>query len=151
MSYISDIRKFVNHAPIFMPASAAIIVKYDKILLQQRSDNLKWGLHGGSMELGETLEETLIREVKEETNLDILSYCFFKNYSGKDFKITYPNGDVCYVIDHIYVVDQYKGDLKPQKNEVKTLQWFSFDEIPWDDLMHHNKIILKDFMKSLGK
>lgn len=148
MGYISDLRKIVKNAPLIMPCSAGIIIKNDTILLQQRFDNLKWAIHGGSVELGETLEETLIREVKEETNLDVISFEFFKNYSGNDFKVIYPNKDVVYIIDHIYVIHEFSGKEAKQKEEVKELKWFKIDEIPWEDLMEHNKIILKDFIQT---
>ncbi len=52
-------------------AAAIIVNKKGEILLQSRADRDKWGLPGGCQELGETFQNTLIREVKEETNLDI--------------------------------------------------------------------------------
>lgn len=146
MSYILNLRKFVKNEPLIMVCSGAIIIKNGKILLQQRKDNLKWAIHGGAMELGESLEETLVREVKEEINLDILSYAYFKTYSGKKFKMTYPNGDQVYLVDNIYIISDFKGELKPQLDEVNDLKWFELNDIPWDDLIEHNKIILNDFI-----
>lgn len=52
-------------------AAAIIVNKEGQILLQSRADNDRWGLPGGCQELGERFEDTIIREIKEETNLDI--------------------------------------------------------------------------------
>ena len=65
------------------PTATLICPKDDKILLVQRAyepGKGEWGLPGGFLELGETLEEGAIRELKEETNLDgsvikLLSHC----------------------------------------------------------------------------
>ena len=56
--------------------TAAIIKKDDSYLITQRASNdklpLKWEFPGGKVEMGETPEECLIREIKEELNLDIV-------------------------------------------------------------------------------
>ena len=52
-------------------AAAIIINEKGQILLQRRADRDKWGLPGGCQELGERFQDTVIREVKEETNLDV--------------------------------------------------------------------------------
>ena len=52
-------------------AAAIIINNEKKILLQNRADRDLWGLHGGCQELGESFKDTIIREIKEETNLDV--------------------------------------------------------------------------------
>ena len=69
--YVKYIRSMVGHNKIIMNASGAIIEKDGMILLQRRSDNGKWGLPGGIMEMDETYQEGAIREVKEETGLKI--------------------------------------------------------------------------------
>ena len=53
------------------PAAAVAIIDDDKILMLKRMDNGKWTMPGGTMELDESLIDCAIREVKEETGLDV--------------------------------------------------------------------------------
>lgn len=50
---------------------AAIFDERQRLLLHKRSDDGKWSLPGGWVEVGESLVESLVREVKEETGLDV--------------------------------------------------------------------------------
>ena len=69
MSYISEMRKQIGNAPILSVGATVVVLKNNRILLNLRSDTHTWGIPGGAIELGETLEETAARELKEETNL----------------------------------------------------------------------------------
>jgi 8-oxo-dGTP pyrophosphatase MutT (NUDIX family) len=61
-----------------------IIDKTNRILVVTRKEDTNtWGFPGGKVELNETFEEALIREVKEETNFDISNYEFIPIYTGK--------------------------------------------------------------------
>ena len=61
--YIKEMRKHVGHAPRLTCACGVIIENEDgEILLQKRQDNGCWAIIGGSMEIGETFEETVRRE-----------------------------------------------------------------------------------------
>ena len=92
MSYISDLRKYVGHNPI-LTAGVGLLVfnSEDKILMQLRTDYNSWGFPGGSMELGESFEEVAIRELKEETNLEIDELKLLKVLSGKNTYSEYPH------------------------------------------------------------
>ena len=61
MSYIKEIRKFIGHAPMLSAGATIVVLKQHKILLNLRSDTNTWGIPGGAIELGETLEETAAR------------------------------------------------------------------------------------------
>ena len=69
-NYIMDLRKVVGHAPL-LQAGASIIVENEngQVLLGRRTDNHQWGYAGGSIELGETVEEAAKRELFEEMGL----------------------------------------------------------------------------------
>ena len=59
-----DLREIVGTHPLMMPGANVIVLDSDdKILLQLRADNDCWGLPGGSLELGESLEQVAKREL----------------------------------------------------------------------------------------
>lgn len=71
MGYVQELRALVGQRPLIIPSAAVLIInKENQLLMQHRQDNQLWGLIGGSMEIGESLEETAKRETLEETNLD---------------------------------------------------------------------------------
>ena len=72
MGYIAELRKYIGHQPILMPAGCAMILNEKKqLLLQKRADNGCWAYPGGAVELGESFEECAVREVLEETVLKV--------------------------------------------------------------------------------
>ena len=91
MGYISDIRKLIGHSPIMMTAAMCILYDREKgLLLEKRSDDGTWCVPGGGLELGETLEQALRREVREETSLEIEDPCFLMCRRGYTWYI--PTG-----------------------------------------------------------
>lgn len=131
MSYIKFLRQYVGHEPILTAGVGLFIFNKERqVLMQLRTDYNQWGFPGGSMELGESFEETAKRELKEETNLDIIDSKLVKVLSGKDTYREYPNGDKLYDITAIFVITNYNGNLKINDNESKKLEWFSIDNIP---------------------
>ncbi|MBQ8574583.1 MAG: NUDIX domain-containing protein [Clostridia bacterium] len=128
MSYISEMRKYVGHAPIMAVAAMGILYSEEKgLLLEKRTDTGEWCTPGGAIELGESLEEALRREIKEETNLD------FNNPKLFDIKanvhMVYPNKDEVYYTDVVYEINEFYGELKPDA-ESKELAFFSLDNLP---------------------
>ena len=77
------IRSLVGHIPMHRPVAVLVIYKDNKVLLQKRSDNGMWALHGGGMELGETYLETLRREIKEELNIEPINPELMGIFSGE--------------------------------------------------------------------
>ena len=65
-NYIMDLRKVVGHAPL-LQAAASIIIENEngQVLLGKRTDNHQWGYAGGSIELGETVEELKFFDVDD--------------------------------------------------------------------------------------
>lgn len=143
-SYIQWLRQYVGHEPI-LTAGVGLFVFNEKkqVLMQHRLDYKQWGFLGGAMELGESFEETAIRELKEETNLDALSLKLLKVLSGKDTYREYPNGDKLYDITAIFVVTAYTGDLKINDEESLAFGWFPIDELPENITEHTRNCLTK--------
>ncbi len=133
--YIESIRQYIGHNPLLIIGSGVFIHQNGKLLLQRRRDDGTWADHGGSLELGETLEDTARREVLEETGLTLHKLDLLGVFSGPDRMHTYPNGDQCYVIGVYYLCEDFSGTLAPQVEEVSDLQWFALDALP-DNIMH---------------
>jgi len=131
MGYIMDLRKHVGHEPlIVLGATTLVFNDKNELLLNLRSDTNTWGIPGGSMELYETIEETAIRELKEETGITAEKLELVTVLSGKDYYFEYPNGDkMCTVIVLFKVLD-YSGRINVSDNESKQLKFFKLDALP---------------------
>lgn len=114
-----------------MKKIAAIILENDKreLLLYLRDNKPgipfpnHWDLIGGHLEDGETPGEALVREVKEELNIDLKEYTFYKKY-------VCLTGDAYQNIKYIYT-----GKINLPIDEITLLegvrpQYFSREEIP---------------------
>lgn len=112
-------------------ASAIIVNKGGQILLQSRADRDKWGLPGGCQELGERFQDTIIREIKEETNFDVKEEDLelIDIVSGVGRRNDYPNGDIVINNTVLYCVKNYSGELK-WDSESKEMRFFDLDNLP---------------------
>ena len=128
---------------VLLPGCNAIIQNAQgQVLMQQRAyPRGKWGLPGGLMDLGESAEETVCREVLEETGLVLGKLSLFGVYSGKGYRCKAENGDEFDVVIIVYKVTDFQGEPRVLDDESLTLEWFSLDSMPDDIAGSHTKII----------
>lgn len=108
------------------PCVVVIINKGNKILLARRGVEPakgKWDLIGGFINNGETAEEAVVRETKEETGLEVS----VKQYLGSISDV-YGETDVA-TLNFCYLVQIKNGSPKAD-SDASELKWFSMDEIP---------------------
>src|SRR6202008_3696784 len=79
--------------------SAVIFDRRGRLLLQQRSDGGQWGLPGGSVEIGESVREAVVREGLEDTGLTVGARRLVGVYSSPSLELVrYPDGNVWHYV-----------------------------------------------------
>ncbi|MCM3617647.1 NUDIX domain-containing protein [Sutcliffiella horikoshii] len=124
---------------------AVIILNGEKqVLLQKRADVKLWCIPSGHIEIGETVSEAAIREVKEETNLDIKIKKLIGVYSEPNSQVfAYPNGKVVHFITTCFLAEITGGELRCNSDESLEIKFFDSENLP-KDLLNMHPLWLKD-------
>jgi ADP-ribose pyrophosphatase YjhB (NUDIX family) len=129
---------------LIRPGVAAVIVTEDGVLLQRRDDNGKWGLPGGAVEPGESVEAALVREVREETGLEVEPVRLVGVYSDPLHHqiVTYPDGNVIHYVSTVLECT-IRGGALACGTESLELGFFPPDALP-DDTLPISRIRIVD-------
>lgn len=128
-NYIKKVRKKFGHDELILNYAGCIIFDEQKrLLLQKRSDCEKWGFLGGMVEFGESVGEAAVREVKEESGLDVEITSLYGVYSK--YFAEYTNGDKAQPIVHLFNARIIGGELIEQNDETLELKFFDLNDIP---------------------
>ncbi|MCM3126912.1 MULTISPECIES: NUDIX domain-containing protein [unclassified Paenibacillus] len=144
---------------IIVTGGAIIRDKLGRILMQKRSDYGNWGLPGGGMEAGESIEETMIREVFEETGLLVKQHELYSVYSGARMKYRYPDGNEVVFVMFIFNAEaDLEGRIAEDNNtliyndvhqESITLEFKFIDEILIEDISSVQRPVFEDLKRDL--
>lgn len=147
MNYVHELRQMVGSRPIILAGATVLILNpKDQLLMILRTDNHCWGLPGGMMEPGESLQETAQRETNEEVGLDVKEMELFGVYSGPDFFYEYPNGDQVYNVSVAYLA-RYAGQaILIDPEEHSEYKFFGLNELP-ENVSPPIRPILKDLVQ----
>ncbi len=120
--------------------NGAIFNEKGEILLQKRADNGYWGLPGGKVDIGESVEQGAIREVLEETGLQVTIKRLIGVYSDpRHYSImNYPSaGLIIHYVTLLFGCERQSGELQIS-DESTDIGYFSPDSLPGNTLLSHH-------------
>ncbi|MFF0725614.1 NUDIX hydrolase [Streptomyces sp. NPDC004134] len=134
--------------PNSLVAAASAVVTDDggRILLQRRRDNGLWALPGGGMDLGDSLPGCAVREVREETGLDVEVTGLVGTYTDPRHVVAYSDGEVRRQFNVCFTARVVGGTLalSEESTELRFVEPGELDELP----MHHTqRLRLRHFLE----
>ena len=129
--YYHAIRSAIGDQLLIMPAVNAIVVnERGEVLLQRRTDDGQWTNPGGAIEPGEHPAHALVREIKEETGLDVKPLRITGIYSGPEYIHTYPNGNQAAFVSISFLCQVTGGELGGDPEETAEVRFFAPEALP---------------------
>ncbi|MEU7135229.1 NUDIX domain-containing protein [Streptomyces sp. NPDC046261] len=127
-------------------ASAVVTDDQGRILLQRRRDNALWALPGGGMEMTDSLPGTAVREVKEETGLDVEITGLVGTYTDPRHVIVYSDGEVRRQFNVCFTARVTGGGIAIS-DESTELRFVHPDEIAALPMHHTQQLRIRHFLE----
>ncbi|MEE2880372.1 MAG: NUDIX domain-containing protein [Chloroflexota bacterium] len=140
----------IGRAGKLSPGASALIFERTtgKILLTRREDNGRWCLPGGGMDPGESAAEACVREVFEETGLQVKATKLVGIYTSPDILVEYPDGNKIQPVAFSFEVEITGGTLG-LSDETTEVGYFTIKEMENMDMMEHHVQRIYDALESL--
>ena len=131
MHYVRRLRSRIGHDLLLLPSVAAVIRDAEnRVLFQEKASGEGWSLPAGAIEPGESPEQAVCREVREETGLLVEPRQLIGVFGGSDFRYVYPNGDEVEYTVVLYLCVPIGLSAEPLDPETKSLRYFAEAEMP---------------------
>ncbi|WP_294184351.1 HAD-IIA family hydrolase [uncultured Clostridium sp.] len=118
--------------------AGVIFDKSRKVLLMRRVDNGLWGIPSGHVEPGETVEEAIVREIREETGLKVKINRLIGIYSDPISQVfSYPDGKIDHFITTCFECETVGGKLIKRGEETLDVNYFDLSHLPKNLLPMH--------------
>lgn len=139
--FISGVLKIIFRHPV-IGVTLVPILPNGKIALVYRQDSQQWSLPGGMVDWGEDIPNTVSRELKEETGLDLIQ---MKRLIGV---YSSPDRDPRLHSISVLIEVEATGEMKVEDTwEIGEVRAFSPDEIPIGNLAHDHDRQLQDYLQ----
>jgi 8-oxo-dGTP pyrophosphatase MutT (NUDIX family) len=117
-----------------VPSVTAIVTNDDgELLLIHKTDNDLWALPGGGHDIGESIADTVVREVKEETGIDVEPTGVVGIYTDPRHVMAYDDGEVRQQFSILFSTRTLGGELRTS-SESKEVRWVPFDHVATLDM-----------------
>jgi 8-oxo-dGTP diphosphatase len=121
-------RTHIGHDLLLLPGVGAIVVDGDgRLLFGRRSDTGRWSVVAGMVEPGEQPAETVVREVREETGVDVVVE---RVLGVATHPVDYPNGDRCNYFSVTFLCRAVGGAARVNDDESLEVGWFDPADLP---------------------
>jgi 8-oxo-dGTP pyrophosphatase MutT (NUDIX family) len=129
-AFILELRKHVGQAPLFLSGVKSVVFddrfSPQQVLVGKRADNGHWRLPAGVLEPGEQPAQALVREVLEETGVQVLVDRLIKVETLP--MITYPNGDHVQYLSCVFRAHYLSGEAHVADDESTEVRWCDLDQ-----------------------
>jgi 8-oxo-dGTP diphosphatase len=126
--YIRVMRTHIGHDLLLLPGVGAIVVDdQGRLLFARRSDTGRWAVVAGMVEPGEQPADTIVREVHEETGVDV---AVERILGVATHPVDYPNGDRCEYLSITFLCRATGGTARVNDDESLDVGWFEPTELP---------------------
>ena len=113
-----------------VPAVSAIVAdEHHGLLLHRRSDNELWSIPGGRIEVGESVREAAVREVREETGIEAEPVRLVGVYSDPRAVVAYDDGEIRQQFSVCVACRPSGGALSTESDESLEVQFVAPDEL----------------------
>lgn len=127
-----------------VPAASAVVMDdAGRVLLQRRRDNGLWALPGGAMDVGESVAETVVREVREETGYEVEPRYVVGVYSDPKHVFAYDDGEVRQEFS-VCVAARLVGGYAVVSHESTEVAWFAPGELARLDIHPRIRVRIDD-------
>lgn len=100
-----------------------------RVLMVHKIDNDLWALPGGGHEPGETISATVVREVSEETGIDVEVTGLTGTYTNPNHVMAYDDGEVRQQFSLCFTARWIGGSAHEDGEETREVRWMSPDDL----------------------
>lgn len=134
---VSKVQKESDHSPLLVVGAIVEIYKGGNfqgiVLIDRAHPPVGKALPGGKIEIGETVEQAVRREIREEVGLDLQGLEQFHAYS-----------DPAYAVEIVHLARAYQEPTAG--DDAGAAKVFKLDEIPWNELAFYHARVLRDYI-----
>ncbi|NQD90424.1 NUDIX domain-containing protein [Paenarthrobacter sp. CM16] len=129
--YVAGLRQVIGTRLALLPAAAGAVFDADgRLLLGRQRDGGLWDLVGGCIEVDESPNVAVTREMAEETGLKVAARSLIGCYGGPEFRVTYSNGDHAAFVVSLFHCEILDASDPTRDGELIDLAYIALDGLP---------------------
>jgi len=128
--HLANIRSLVGNRLLCLPSVTGIIRNtHGDILLVRNSGATEWTTPGGMIEPDDRPAESVVRELKEELNIDVKVKLLLGVFSGPEYRMLYPNGDLVVYTTAVFECEILGGSPQADMDELEECRYVKKAEL----------------------